>query len=115
VMSEGSGGASPVGHVQLGLSEAPTRRELRDFVTEAALAALALLLLAVLIANVLVRRISAPISALVSATQAVAGGRLDVDIPIKGHDEIGVLATAFRAMVGRLRSYRDEVEEYQKH
>ncbi|HTC24060.1 MAG TPA: response regulator [Gemmatimonadales bacterium] len=115
VMSEGSSGTSPVGHVQLGLSEELTRRELRDFVTEAALAALALLLLAVLIANVLVRRISAPIGALVSATQAVAGGRLDVDIPIKGHDEIGVLATAFRAMVGRLRSYRDEVEEYQKH
>ncbi len=114
VMSEGSGGASPVGHVQLGLSEAPTRRELRDFVTEAGLAALALLLLAILIANVLVRRISAPIGALVSATQAVAGGRLEVDIAIQGHDEIGVLATAFRAMVGRLRAYRDEVEEYQK-
>jgi signal transduction histidine kinase/CheY-like chemotaxis protein/HPt (histidine-containing phosphotransfer) domain-containing protein len=115
VMSEGGGAATPVGHVQLGLSEELTRQELHDFVTEAGLASLALLLLAILIANVLVRRISAPIGSLVSATQAVAGGRLDVDIAIKGQDEIGVLATAFRAMVGRLRSYRDEVEEYQKH
>jgi signal transduction histidine kinase/CheY-like chemotaxis protein/HPt (histidine-containing phosphotransfer) domain-containing protein len=96
------------------LSEAATRRELNDFIVVASLSALVVLLLGVLAANVLVRRISAPIAALVRATQTVAGGRLDVEIATRGTDEVGVLATAFRAMLERLRGYRSEVEDYQR-
>jgi signal transduction histidine kinase/CheY-like chemotaxis protein len=114
VLSEGAG-IPATGYVQLGLSKEPTRREVQGFIREAALAALLVLLVAVLIANLLVRRISAPIGSLVSATQAVAGGRLDVKIPVQGNDEIGVLATTFRDMITRLKAYRDEVQEYQRN
>ena len=102
------------GWVQLGLSEEQTRLELQGFLREAALAALVVSLVGVLLANVLVRRISAPIAKLVGATQAVARGQLDVEIESGGGDEIGVLARSFRAMVERLRAYRGEVEEYQR-
>ncbi len=102
------------GWVQLGLSEAQTRRELQSFLREAALASLVVSLVGVLLANVLVRRISAPIAKLVGATQAVARGQLDVEIEAGGADEIGGLGRSFRAMVERLRAYRGEVEEYQR-
>ncbi len=102
------------GWVQLGLSEEQTRLELQGFLREASLVALIVSLVGVLLANVLVRRISAPIARLVGATQAVARGQLDVEIESGGGDEIGVLARSFRAMVERLRAYRGEVEEYQR-
>ncbi len=113
VMGQGSGPQS-AGWVQLGLSEAQTRRELQSFLREAALAALVVSLVGVLLANLLVRRISAPIAKLVGATQAVARGQLDVEIEANGADEIGGLGRSFRAMVERLRAYRGEVEEYQR-
>ena len=103
-----------VGTVQLGLSEELTRQELRGFLTEAVMSAVAVILLGVLFANVLIRRIFAPIETLVTATQAVARGQLDVKIDTGRRDEIGVLATSFRSMVERLRAYRVQVEDYQR-
>jgi signal transduction histidine kinase/DNA-binding response OmpR family regulator/HPt (histidine-containing phosphotransfer) domain-containing protein len=102
------------GAVQLGLSEEQTRGELAAFLSDAVLAALVVVLLGVLLANLLVRRISAPIDKLVAATQAVAQGQLEVEIVSDGADEVGVLARSFRAMLERLRAYRSEVEEYQR-
>jgi signal transduction histidine kinase/CheY-like chemotaxis protein len=102
------------GLLQLGLSEELTRRELQGFLQDASLAAVLVALVGVLLANFMVRRISAPISKLVVATQAVARGQLDAPIDAGGRDEIGVLATSFRGMLERLRAYRSEVEEYQR-
>jgi len=98
----------------LGLSEELTRRELQGFLRDATLAAVMVALVGVLLANLMVRRISAPIGKLVVATQAVARGQLDAPIEAGGRDEIGVLATSFRGMLERLRAYRAEVEEYQR-
>ncbi len=108
-----SSAAAAAGWVQLGLSEEQTRHELQGSLREAALAALMVSLVGVLLANLLVRRISAPIAKLVGATQAVARGQLDVEIDTRGGDEIGVLARSFRGMLDRLRASRAEVEEYQ--
>jgi two-component system, sensor histidine kinase and response regulator len=102
------------GLLQLGLSEELTRRELQGFLREATLAAIVVALVGVLLANLMVRRISAPIGKLVMATQAVARGQLDAQIDAGAQDEIGVLATSFRGMLERLRAYRAEVEEYQR-
>ncbi|MGH7499744.1 MAG: response regulator [Gemmatimonadales bacterium] len=113
VMGE-SAPSRAAGLVQLGLSEELTRQELRGFLSDAILSALAVILLGVLLANVLVRRIFAPIGTLVTATQAVARGQLDVKIETGRRDEIGVLATSFRSMVERLRAYRTQVEDYQR-
>ncbi|HEY8257533.1 MAG TPA: response regulator [Gemmatimonadales bacterium] len=113
VMGE-SAPSRAVGSVQIGLSEELTRRELRGFLSDAVLSALVVILLGVLFANLLIRRIFAPIGTLVTATQAVARGQLEVKIEPGGRDEIGVLATSFRSMVERLRAYRVQVEDYQR-
>jgi signal transduction histidine kinase/DNA-binding response OmpR family regulator/HPt (histidine-containing phosphotransfer) domain-containing protein len=102
------------GLLQLGLSEELTRRELQGFLQDATLAAVVVVLVGLLLANFVVRRISAPIGKLVVATQAVARGQLDAQIEAGGRDEIGVLAISFRGMLERLRAYRAEVEEYQR-
>jgi signal transduction histidine kinase/CheY-like chemotaxis protein/HPt (histidine-containing phosphotransfer) domain-containing protein len=114
VMGQTAAAPRSAGAVQLGLSEEQTRRELADFLREAVLAAVVVSLVGVLLANLLVRRISAPVDKLVGATQAIARGQLEVEIDVAGGDEIGVLARSFRAMLERLRAYRSEVEEYQR-
>ena len=107
-------GPRSIGLVQIGLSEESTRSELRDFLRSATLAALLVTGVGILLANVLLRRISAPIGALVQATEAVARGDLEVQIEAGGSPEIAVLARSFRGMVTRLRAYRGEVQEYQR-
>jgi len=107
-------GPRNVGVVQIGLSEELTRSELHAFLRSAILAALLLTGLGVLLANLVLRRISAPIGALVGATEAVARGDLDVQIEAGGSKEIAVLSRSFRGMVDRLRAYRGEVQEYQR-
>ena len=113
VMGQQSGPRS-VGVVQIGLSEELTRTELHAFLRSAILAALLLTGIGVLLANLVLRRISAPIGALVRATEGVARGDLDVQIEAGGSKEIAVLARSFRGMVDRLRAYRGEVQEYQR-
>ncbi len=113
VMAQQSGPRS-VGVVQIGLSEELTRAELNGFLRSAIVAALLLTGVGVLLANLVLRRISAPIGALVRATEGVARGDLDVQIEAGGSKEIAVLARSFRGMVERLRAYRGEVQEYQR-
>jgi len=113
VMAQQTGPRS-VGVVQIGLSEELTRTELNGFLRSAILAALLLTGVGVLLANLVLRRISAPIGALVRATEGVTRGDLDVQIEAGGSKEIAVLARSFSGMVERLRAYRSEVQEYQR-
>jgi signal transduction histidine kinase/DNA-binding response OmpR family regulator/HPt (histidine-containing phosphotransfer) domain-containing protein len=101
-----------VGLVQIGLSGARLQREVRRFLLVAVALLAGLLLIGFFATDVVSGRITAPIAGLVAATSQVAEGRLDVEIPAPGRDEIGVLAASFQAMVRRLRESRAEVEEY---
>jgi signal transduction histidine kinase len=47
-------------------------------------------------------------------TNAIAEGRLQETVKISAQGEISELAAAFNVMLGRLRSYRAEVESYQE-
>ncbi|HET7296157.1 MAG TPA: ATP-binding protein, partial [Gemmatimonadales bacterium] len=109
-----AGAAGRVGFVQLGLSGARLRREMQQFLLAAGVALAVLGVVGVFATSIVARRITAPIAQLVDATSHVAEGRLEIDIPTTGGDEVGVLATSFGAMVRRLRQYRAEVEEYQQ-
>jgi len=57
------------------------------------------------------QRITNPIKRLVSASQAVAEGRLDQRTGIVGADEIGMLATTFDEMTSRLEERTHDLEE----
>ena len=61
-------------------------------------------LFALLMAFGVARRLTAPISRLAAATQAVGAGRFDTPLPIAGDDELGFLLTSFNQMQRELES-----------
>jgi len=73
--------------------------------------ALAMALLAALaFAALAAARLSAPLAALAQATQAVARGDFSRRVPVRGRDELGVLAESFNAMTEQLDEARRVVE-----
>jgi signal transduction histidine kinase len=54
----------------------------------------------------LVRTILGPIRATTEAAQEIGAGRLDREVPVLTHDELGRLAQAFNAMTRQLRGFR---------
>jgi nitrogen fixation/metabolism regulation signal transduction histidine kinase len=54
------------------------------------------------------RRLSAPIEALATGTEAVAKGNFDTHLPRGAADEIGFLIESFNGMIERLKSAREE-------
>ncbi|RLC84552.1 MAG: hypothetical protein DRJ03_13955 [Chloroflexi bacterium] len=67
--------------------------------------------LVIVVGYLISHRITNPIKQLVSASQAVADGRLDQRTGIAGADEIGMLATTFDEMTGRLEERTHALEE----
>ena len=66
--------------------------------------------LLVVIYMLYVMYVSFPIRKLITATEAVAGGNLDVKMEIERNDEIGQLARAFNTMTESVRFNRDNLE-----
>ncbi len=61
------------------------------------------LVIAVLLAYLIARGITAPLKDLVDGTRMVDRGNMDVSIPVRTRDELGVLAEAFNEMVKDLK------------
>lgn len=70
-------------------------------------AAIVSLLLAALVA----RRLTRPIQQLTDGARAIARGELETRIPMRGADELTVLASAFNDMAGSLGSSRKELTQ----
>jgi methyl-accepting chemotaxis protein len=66
--------------------------------------------LGIALAVTLARRITRPVIALEGAATAVAGGDLQQEVSIQTSDELGRLASAFNAMIARIREGVDELE-----
>lgn len=62
------------------------------------------------IGRLLARLISRPVVELSEAADRVAGGDLDVELPVRSRDEVGRLASAFNDMTAELRSYIGRLE-----
>jgi diguanylate cyclase (GGDEF)-like protein len=72
---------------------------------------LASLLLIGLVAYVEGRNIVRAVGKLVEAANAIARGRLDERVPVKGHDELARLGTAFNAMADQLQARLEDLDE----
>ncbi len=71
---------------------------------------LILLLAAIWTGLAVANRIVRPIRQLITASDNVAQGDLDVRVPVKGSDgDVGQLAETFNGMLGQLKSQRDEI------
>lgn len=64
-------------------------------------------LLAGLFAWTTSRALLGPIRQLTASAVAMGEGRLDREVPVTSHDELGELARTFNTMAARLRDYRD--------
>jgi two-component system OmpR family sensor kinase len=81
--------------------------EWRGYLVVLALAGAGGALLAALLAVVLARRLTRPITALAAATRRLADGHGDVRVPVEGHDELAGLAQSFNAMSEQLTQARE--------
>jgi two-component system NtrC family sensor kinase len=64
------------------------------------------------LAYVISRRISVPLSKLVSASREIADGNLDARVDIRSADELGKLAYAFNKMASVLRARDQKLEDF---
>ncbi len=87
--------------------ELATFVQLRKTVFQAFIAGL---VLAIVSALVLARRVSRPVRQLVAATRQVAEGQYSGKIEVTSRDEIGELAAAFQRMLRELKEKQDLVE-----
>jgi diguanylate cyclase (GGDEF)-like protein len=106
--------AAPVGHVRLGMNFGGGRSPLRDNLIGGLSVVGALVGLAILLTLIMTRRLVAPMRLLTDAARAVGGGRLDVRVPTKSGDELGMLTRTFNHMIGRLAASQAEVATYQR-
>ena len=109
-----SAGGASIGFVQVGMSY---DRQQKNFRTQVlgALTVIGLLVVITVIATLLLtRRLVAPMRRLMRAARAVGSGRLDVYVPAKSSDELGLLTHTFNHMTQRLAESQGEVGNYQK-
>jgi len=96
-------GTEPFGWLVVAKPEAELREQWLTLFSRLSLALLAGVVLAAALFLWLSRRLTEPLRVLTRATEQVAAGRYDVEIPeAKGRDEIALLSRRFRGMVTEL-------------
>ncbi|MFO1309652.1 MAG: EAL domain-containing protein [Burkholderiales bacterium] len=103
-----------IGQVQVGMSYQPQTARFRTYVAGALTVVGIVMLVAMVAALLLTRRLVAPMRRLMRAARAVAGGRLDVHVPTRSRDELGLLTHTFNHMTQRLAQSQAEVVSYQR-
>ncbi len=88
-----------------------SRRVLKNTVTLFATVAIIAVVLALVTARNVVKRIAAPLTVLHTGVEAIRRGDLSAPVPINSDDEIGRLAGALNNMSAELRQYREQMEE----
>ena len=83
---------------------------LRDYVWRLFLVALLAVPIVIGVAVFIARRMLRPIGPIVDGANTVAGGDIDVELDMGGHDEFSDIAAQFNAFVAELRHQRGEVE-----
>src|SRR5437763_1920939 len=109
-----SGGGPLIGYMRLGLSSDRQQQSLRNHLLGALTVVGLLVVIAVITTLLLTRRLVAPMRRLMRAARAVGSGRLDVYVPAKSADELGLLTHTFNHMTQRLAESQGEVANYQR-
>jgi two-component system sensor histidine kinase MprB len=101
--------SSTGGEIRFGRSLAETNRVLASVRLQSILVGLVIIALAALAGALIARRTTRPVTRLSSAAETIAAtGRLDIEVPTGGRDEIGRLARAFASMLAALTRSRDQ-------
>jgi two-component system response regulator HydG len=100
------------GVLRLGLSEAPYSRQVTQLWIQMGAITFGILLLALTVSLLFVKRITRPLSMLAVAAEGIDDGRLEMDVALKeGSDEVGKLTSSFNHMLGRIKDHTRRLEE----
>ncbi len=99
------------GFLRLGHSEKPYRQQMAKLWLQMSALTLGILLFALTVTLVLVRRVTRPLGALAEATRKIDKGELDVRVQVQGEDEVATLADSFNHMIERIEHYTQRLEE----
>ena len=103
-----------IGFVRLGMTFERQQQQFRKHLV-GALSVIALLIgLTIGATFLLTRGLVAPMHRLMRAARAVGAGKLDVFVPARSSDELGLLTHTFNHMTQRLSESQAEVENYQR-
>lgn len=72
------------------------------------------ILLAIMFSLWIAARVSRPVEELARAAEEVAGGSWDARVPVRGHDEVAVLAQSFNHMTEELASQRERLVQSER-
>ena len=103
-----------IGYIRLGMSFDRGWTRMRANLVGALSVVAALVIVAVVVTLFLTRRLIAPIRQLMRAARAVGAGKLDVYVPAKSSDELGLLTHTFNHMTQRLAESQAEVATSQR-
>ncbi len=103
-----------IGYVRLGMSFDRGLARLRANLIGALSVVAMIVVVAIVVTLLLTRRLIAPIRQLMRAARAVGAGKLDVYVPAKSSDELGLLTHTFNHMTQRLAESQAEVATYQR-
>ena len=104
----------PIGYIRLGMTHEAQRRLFREQMV-GALVVVLLLVVVTIVATILVtRRLVAPMRRLMRAARAVGSGRLDIYVPARSSDELGLLTHTFNHMTQKLAQSQSEVDNHQR-
>jgi two-component system response regulator HydG len=99
------------GILRLGVSEEPYRQQVTKLWLQMGGLTLTILLLALVVTLLFVRKVTRPLAALAEATEKIEEGDLDVRVQVQGQEEVGRLAVSFNHMVARMEDYTHRLEE----
>ncbi len=107
-------GTAPIGFIRVGMTFERQQAQLRTMLIGFASVIGLLVVLAIGATLVLTRRLVAPMRRLMRAARAVGSGKLDVYVPARSSDELGLLTHTFNHMTQRLAESQAEVATYQR-
>jgi len=100
-----------IGMLYVGILEAPYIDKRNELVLSFFLVAILGVILAQLMVVFVTSRITKPLKGLVFATERIAQGDLDYEVPVESADELGNLATSFNKMTKTLKSSDEEIRK----
>ena len=106
--------AAPIGYIRVGMTFERQQTQLRNMLIGFASVFGLLVMLAIGSTLFLTRRLVAPVRRLMRAARAVGSGKLDVYVPARSSDELGLLTHTFNHMTQRLAESQAEVATYQR-
>jgi two-component system response regulator HydG len=99
------------GILRLGFSQTDYRKQVNGLWQQMIGVTFGILLLALSVTLLFVRRVTRPLAELATATHKVNQGELGVRVNVEGDDEVAILAASFNHMVDRLGDYTSRLEE----